>query len=48
MDKRTLIGSDPAMGRVAFKGGAILTSKDKAGNRKSKLAKKLLQQAKEG
>jgi hypothetical protein len=40
-DRRQL-GRDPAMGRVAFKTGAVLTRKDKLRHRKSKVAKEWL------
>jgi hypothetical protein len=45
--KRNLLGRDPAMGRVSFKSGVILTPKDKVKNRKSKIHKKNLRLEKE-
>jgi hypothetical protein len=42
-----VLGRDPAMGRVSFKSGVILTRKDKEKNRKSKLAKRLANQEKD-
>lgn len=38
--KRNLLGRDPAMGRVAFATGAVLTRKDRLRNRNSKQARK--------
>jgi len=44
---RNLLGRDPAMGRVAFKSGVILTPKDKKKNRKTKIARKIARQERE-
>ena len=38
----SLMGRDPAMGRVAFKTGSVLTRKDKSRNRKGKYGKRNL------
>lgn len=41
-EKAKLVGRDPAMGRVSFKTGAILTKKDRKRNRNSKDARREL------